>query len=795
MYTPPSMRKPNCQRLGWAVLGMVLIHAPTVQAKSCTQTEIQQWMATAKTHKPATIPESISECGVQAVPPLLPLLTNPNPQLREQAAARLGNIRADAKSATPALITRLQADRDSAVRASAAIALGNIAPKDPATLSAIFQAFKTDADPSTREGAAYALGKNSAGEATTLTALVATLTRAKDENLRITIMDALYTIGKTSAAGTQVLLKVLQNPDETNWLRASAANALGKVSPPEAATVVALMAALQPNTPSMVREKAAPALKILARTLQEQATTQPQIDDASQLVSRMIAAMQAPEFAADQTAIIKIRDNLEAQRKSLWLATAKQGFNNARKVGLAHFAFWLALIFAYPKSPQVQAIFFWNPWVRRILGIGYVGFLLAWVPFLRRKLFEPFKFSLLADARLSNFDPTAYFSDSLVTLVGSRQSTPLNTTIPAIQGQIILEGSSGLGKSLFLRHLVQRSRRIVVFLPARKCENGVIEAIQAKLHGQAQDADFLKNLIYSGAIDICIDGLNEVSADTRAKISQFVESYFKGNIILTTQPIEWIAPTTAKIYELQPLQPEQIETFLVSRGAIVAPRASDTYAAACHTYLAHALTPDQSAEELAATQRILSNPMDLTVVAQMLALGKTPDLFRLPEQQYHLMAADYRQRWNQDFPLKQFSEALYQLRLNDEKAIPADEFYPELVSLADEQYKMVVSRQWKDAKGAPQQEWNCRHDKIMEFFIVQTFLGDSETAQNRLIDHIGDARFRGVYFLLATLLPIDQATDLREKLILYAADTKDHTVSDTFVQLFHSRAILQATGV
>ncbi len=55
---------------------------------------------------------------------------------------------------------------------------------------------------------------------------------------------------------------------------------------------------------------------------------------------------------------------------------------------------------------------------------------------------------------------------------------------------------------MFLRHLVKSSQTIVVYLPAHKCDKGVIEAIQAKLHGQAQDAGFLKNLIYSGAIDI-----------------------------------------------------------------------------------------------------------------------------------------------------------------------------------------------------------------------------------------------------------------------------------------------------
>ncbi|HEY9802051.1 MAG TPA: HEAT repeat domain-containing protein [Leptolyngbyaceae cyanobacterium] len=195
-----------------------------------------------------------------------------------------------------------------------------------------------------------------------------------------------------------------------------------------------------------------------------------------------------------------------------------QWFFNARITIISHAAFWLTLIFAYPKFPQIQAIFFWNPWVRRILGVGYVGFLLTWFPPFRRKLFEPFKPSLLADAGLDNFQDKAYFPQSMVKVPGTGEILPVTTALPSITGQIILEGDSGLGKSMFLRHLLQNSQRIVVYLPAQKCHKGVIEAIQDKLHGQAQDADFLKNLIYSGAIDICIDGLNEVTADTRAKI-------------------------------------------------------------------------------------------------------------------------------------------------------------------------------------------------------------------------------------------------------------------------------------
>ena len=504
-----------------------------------------------------------------------------------------------------------------------------------------------------------------------------------------------------------------------------------------------------------------------------------------------------------------------------------------RNTILIHITFWLALIFAYPKFPQVQAIFFWNPWVRKILGIGYVGFLLTWIPYLRRKLFEPFKPSLKADAKLDNFQSLAYFPQSQVKVPGSKDTKPITAALPSIQGQIILEGDSGLGKSMFLRHLVANSQQIIVYLPAQKCNQGVIEAIQAKLHGQAQDAAFLKNLIYSGAIDICIDGLNEVTADTRAKITHFVERYFRSNIIMTTQPLEWTPPSTAKTYYLQPLEPNQIEQFLVSRQSRLPEDAKVQgrgYINRCTTYVRGTLNPQQPAgasqnstnnssgsillpfsnarehqhpttkhkwdadapqpsEELEAARRILSNPMDLTLVSFMLSQDKTPNLFHLQEQQYQQMAKEFYQEWGKEFRLKKFSRSVYQMRLKDEKALAAEDFYQELLSLEDEKYKMAVSRQWKDSEGKDKKEWYFRHDKIMDFFLVQNFLGDSDEAEARLIKYMDDPRFRGVYFLLATLLPLDEAKQLREQLIQYAADTKDHTVSDTFVQILRSRGV------
>jgi hypothetical protein len=73
----------------------------------------------------------------------------------------------------------------------------------------------------------------------------------------------------------------------------------------------------------------------------------------------------------------------------------------SRNTILIHVGFWVVLIFLYPVLGMIQAIFFWNPWNRRITGLGhYVGFALTWVPFLRGRLLAPFRDSLLADAGL-----------------------------------------------------------------------------------------------------------------------------------------------------------------------------------------------------------------------------------------------------------------------------------------------------------------------------------------------------------------------------------------------------------
>ncbi|BDI19451.1 hypothetical protein ANSO36C_52530 [Nostoc cf. commune SO-36] len=699
----------------------------------------------------------------EAIPVLVDNLEHKYSLVRGNAASALGALGLDAEAAVPALIRRLK-DENATVRTFAASALGSIGKKAKTSIPGLVELLK-DRDATVRANAAYALGY------------------IFNNNV----------INVEYKPAFPALMTALKDQDDT--VRAGSAYSLEYFAQDNKVVVPALIAALKDKSVK-VRNQAATSLRNISRQLQEEAKNLQEAEKAITVVKQIQTAFgNSPEFEDTRLGVDKTLATLGDRKQSFLLQSSAKWVSAGKEIWLAHAVFWLALILVYPKSPQIQAIFFWNPWVRKIMGLGYVGFALTWIPFLRRSLFAPFRESLLADAGLKNFKPAAYFENSDIKNPNSGEIQPIQAAVPGFKGQVVLEGASGLGKTMFLRHLCQQSQRVVVYLPATKCADGVIEAIQKKLHGEEiKDPKFLQNLIYSGAIAICIDGLNEVSADTRAKIVEFTENYFKGDIILATQPMEWTPPSTAKRYVMQPLGRSHIQAFLLSRKPLIpdyAPVREEVYEQSCSRYLEQVLNDRQALEELEANQRILSNPMDLTVIAAMLAAGKQPDLFRLQEQQYTVMTEEYQEKHlRQEFPLDSFSEAVYQMRLKDETQLPEEQFLEELLGM--ERHKMVVSRQSKDSEGKPAKEWHFRHDKIAEFFILQTFLEHPERQEQ----HLGDPRFRGVYFMLANFLKFEDAIALREMLIQYAADTKDHTVSDMFVQLVRSRkaALIQTAA-
>jgi hypothetical protein len=448
-----------------------------------------------------------------------------------------------------------------------------------------------------------------------------------------------------------------------------------------------------------------------------------------------------------------------------------------------HASFWVAFLFLYAKSAAVRAIFFWNPRVRKIGGLAYVGALLTWTPSLRRRLFQPFRSTLIEDAATSLDGELSYFPESEVRLEDGHYRR-LDSVLALKKGRIILEGESGLGKTMFLRHLISSSNRVIVFLPAAKCGGGVVEAIEEKLAGLPKDTDFLRTLIYTGTLDVVIDGLNEVSPNTVANVRSFLSSNEGANIIVTTQPIDWQIPSGVTKYVLQPLSMTKVKEFLHSRKGLLpaaAPVRDKAYTDACTKFVEKVLADGKDPATLAAS-RVLSNPMDLSVVASMLSQGSEPDLPALQRQQYELVAKDYQTvNANREFPLRVFSAKVFEMRLNDRQELPSDVMMAEIPLL--EKHKMVFRRVLKDDKGADVVQWYFRHDKIQDFFLLQDFLFNPDK-QEQCVD---DARFRGVYFLLATRLPINDANALRELLINRAVDNHDHSVSDEFIKRLRER--------
>lgn len=771
---------------------------------------------------------AMGEAANSYVSQIAALLKDDEKDVRSAAVSVLGAMGEATDSYVPQIVALLK-DQSFWVRYTTVITLGDMHNSAGKAYMPQIAALLKDQEGNVRSAAIRTLG--TMGEAAnSYVSQIAALLKDESSYIRSATAEALGAIGGTAKVYAPKLAALLKEPDDSDAdIHSAVITALSAMGPLDITTLTIILSPIYDDAsrvdnlrflahllgggdgeaecllawlglPDQYPEKISlrngiQTLNAFANAWEGTADYPKVRKDLAHQIMIVTKKIKSALTMADFTLLRKLNDQLEsdpvtetytaaineviiAHEKTRWLRTTG-------RILLVHALFWLGLIFIYPKSPQIQAIFFWNVWVRRLTGLGYVGFALTWVPYFRAKLFAPFKESLLADAALASFNLQAYFEDSELKSKLTGQTQSLLITLPAIKGQVVLEGESGLGKTMFLRHLARQASRIVAYLPAEKCAKGVSEAIQAKLHGQAQDPEFLQNLIYSGAIDICIDGLNEVTADTRAKITEFVERYFKGNIIMTTQPLEWTPPATAKVYVMQPLTPEKIERFLLTRqphltGDAAFPKPN--YEQACKGYLATALSENHPTEVLAAARRILSNPMDLTTVAQMLADGKSPDLFRLQKQQYKLMAEDYHQVNNSEFPLHLFAEEIYQMRLQDRLALPEDKFFQEIQCM--ERHKMVVSRQSLDAHDKPTKTWYFRHDKIIEYFIVQTFLGANNERPQK---HLGDPRFRGVYFLLALLLPLQEATTLREQLIQYAADTKDHTVSDTFIQILRSR--------
>ena len=85
-----------------------------------------------------TVERALGRIGPRAVPAILPLLNDPNPQTRIAAAKVIGRIGPPAADAVPAL-TQLLEDEDEDVQRAAAFALGEIGPAAESAVPALLE--------------------------------------------------------------------------------------------------------------------------------------------------------------------------------------------------------------------------------------------------------------------------------------------------------------------------------------------------------------------------------------------------------------------------------------------------------------------------------------------------------------------------------------------------------------------------------------------------------------------------------------------------------------------------------
>jgi hypothetical protein len=366
-------------------------------------------------------------------------------------------------------------------------------------------------------------------------------------------------------------------------------------------------------------------------------------------------------------------------------------------------AFWAAFLVAFPWS-RTQAIFLWNPRVRGLLSLWFVPLLLLLLPPLRRSLLAPFRDDLLAGARISDLPDLGYFEQFRSRLDGGSPALTRDHLL-RLRGTVVIRAGAGLGKTSALRWLAAQVNRPVAFLSARECADGVDVAI-ARLVRDVQETGFVRSMVHTGSLVVIIDGLNEVSAETREKVGTFARDMSKGDVVMATQPIEWKPPQHAHVLDLLPLDRDEAEQFLASRPIGKDERQpchGNDYFQAVATFLDRGFdkAPSEDARHIA--ELMLSNPFDLSLAADLLAQGSMPQATALIDEAFR--PADvgsptqpgYRSVTGQPFPLERFAQHAINMRLEDRNWFKSDEFPAEISCLLER--RLLVNRAVRGYRG------------------------------------------------------------------------------------------------
>ncbi len=185
-------------------------------------------------------------------------------------------------------------------------------------------------------------------------------------------------------------------------------------------------------------------------------------------------------LAADQPSqSANVRQKVEKQELPVWV-------KRLWTLAPAHAVVWILLLGIYPQSRTVQALFFSNSRIRKVMAAGYVDVALRVFPWARQRLFRPFRESLVPRAETDVFDQSAYFNHSQVvsTHAGRQRLNAAGEIFSPLRGQHVIEAASGLGKTTLLRFLATKQQKPLVFLRATDCPDGPLEGDSGSFTGQ-----------------------------------------------------------------------------------------------------------------------------------------------------------------------------------------------------------------------------------------------------------------------------------------------------------------------
>ncbi len=167
-------------------------------------------------------------------------------------------------------------------------------------------------------------------------------------------------------------------------------------------------------------------------------------------------------------------------------------------------------------------------------------------------------------------------------LVGVDDEKPIeNATISSFEPvytHVIIEGTGGMGKSMFLTHLFLSFERdkdpnertpILIQLRDYKKKMTLVQLIKSsvKKYESSITEEVIVDALNNGKLILLLDGLDEIPSGCRSNFNEelesFVKSYMQNTIIMTSRPISsFVSYTQFALFDIQELSKEQAKQLI-----------------------------------------------------------------------------------------------------------------------------------------------------------------------------------------------------------------------------------------